>query len=441
MQNYLSKSFWLEGAYKDYQPSPSLQEDKDVDICIIGGGFTGLSTAYYIKKTQPNLKIAILEQEVCGFAASGRNDGFSMTLLGENVAMLKGWVGAKKAEPAHNWAVDAVNKLEARIKEHNIDCDYERNGLLLIALNERGVKKLQKETEVQHEFKQEVTFLNKKEIKKELPSSPVIAGLHDPVCGILNPAKLTKGLKKVVQDMGVEIYENSPVTKIEEGCQSVVKTNAGALFANTVVLATNAFTPKLGYLKYAIAPIFTYIILTEPLSEKQLKDIGWNRRQGIETKSYLVHYLRLTKDNRISIGGGNALYYFNRATDKDSHPKTFHSIYNDLIKLFPPLKGIKITHKWGGVVDATFDWFPTFGRMGKYKNILYAMGYTGHGVSLANASGEVLRDLYLEKKSKLTKLFFVNRRVIPFPPEPLLYITATAYLEILRLLDKRDRKT
>lgn len=440
IETFRKKSFWLEGAYENYTANAPLCGDKTADLVIIGGGFTGLSAAYFIKERDPGIKIAVLEAEVSGYGASGRNDGFNMTLIGENIIELVRWIGEEKARAAHDWAKEAVETVKGLVQKHSLDCDYEHNGFLLIGVKDAHIAKIKKETEIHNKLGTDAKFLSAGETRKLLPSTPVTAGMLDPHCGVLNPAKYTKCMKKVVENMGVEIYEHSRVTRVEEGKTIRVHTKGGSVSAPRMMLATNAYSSKLGYFRHHVFPLFTYIVLTEPLTDKQLAEIGWSGRWGIETANRFVHYFRLTADNRISIGGGIAHYYYNYNTERDENPFTFKNIENDLHALFPPLKNIKITHRWGGPVACTFDFFPVAGVMGKHNNIFYSMGYTGHGVSLANASGKIIRDLYFGEETHRSKLFFINRRPIPFPSEPLLYPCVQAYAGYLRGMDALDSR-
>jgi glycine/D-amino acid oxidase-like deaminating enzyme len=438
MESFRNKSFWLEGAYEGYAPNAPLEGDKRYDFVIAGGGFTGLSAAYFLKERAPDMKIAILESQVVGYGASGRNDGFNMTLLGENIIELARLVGEEKARAGHEWAKEAVETVRGLVEKHNIACDYEHNGFLLIGLSKPHVAKLKKEAELHRKLGTDAKYLTAADARKLLPSTPVCAGMLEPHCGILNPAKYCRGMKRIVEEMGVDIYENTRVVKIEEGKTVRMHTARGCVSAPAAMPATNAYSGKLGYFRSHVFPLFTYIVLTEPLTDKQLSNIGWEGRWGIETANRFVHYFRLTPDNRISIGGGTAKYYFNFGTTRDAHPKIFNQIETALVSLFPPLKGIKITHRWGGPVACTFDFFPVAGVMGKYNNIYYSTGYTGHGVSLANASGKIIRDLYFREETHRTKLFFINRRPFPFPPEPLLYPAIHAYTGYLSLRDSID---
>jgi len=208
--------------------------------------------------------------------------------------------------------------------------------------------------------------------------------------------------------------------------------------AEKVILATNAYSARFRPTRSRQLPIHTYIVLTEPLSPEQLAAIGWRQRQGIEDSRNLIHYFRLTADNRLLMGGEDALYYYGSADDRDRSDALQHHLEAAVTRLFPALAGVRFTHHWGGPISATLDLAPAIGHAG--PNLLYSVGCMGHGVSLCNLNGATLADLALERKTDLTEVFFVDRRSIPVPPEPLRFATAGAILAAMRLMDRWDER-
>jgi glycine/D-amino acid oxidase-like deaminating enzyme len=257
---------------------------------------------------------------------------------------------------------------------------------------------------------------------------------------MLNPAKLSWGWKDVIEKLGVQIYEGSPVKNIVKNGKGYRLDVLGGdklqkVSAEKVVMTANAWSHSLPKVKNKQAPLFTYIILTEPLSEEQLASIGWKGRETIEDFRDLIHYFRLTADNRILIGGRDVGLSTGKKMDYDSNERIWAGLKNDLEKLFPTLKGINITHKWGGPVSTCMDFFPALGYAGD-KNLIYSLGWVGHGVSLTQLTGQTLADLTLERDTELTQAFFVNRKTIPLPPEPLRRIAFQAVCEIMRWEDR-----
>jgi glycine/D-amino acid oxidase-like deaminating enzyme len=236
--------------------------------------------------------------------------------------------------------------------------------------------------------------------------------------------------------MGVEIYENSPVTEIAREHGKVrLDTPNGNVRADKVVLATNAWSHFFKELKRKQIPVWTHIVMTEPLKEEHFNEVGWQNRQGIEDARNLVHYYRLTVDNRLVMGGRDVSLSYGNDMERDLNPVTFDGLKNDVRELFPVLKDIKFTHEWGGPVSVPLDMAPAIGYAGD-KSVVYSLGTVGHGVSMTQLNGRTVADLILERKTDLTDVFFVNRKTIPWPPEPLRNLTIKAILGYMHWEDR-----
>jgi glycine/D-amino acid oxidase-like deaminating enzyme len=439
-QDFRKKSYWL--TTRQYTPNASLKEEIDTDVAIIGGGFTGQSTAYFLKQAEPGMKITLLEAQVIGFGASGRNGGFSMTKFGVLHAITALRFGKQKAVEAHNYNCRAVDLLRELITTLGLDCDYEHPGFLLLSTCERHQKRLR------HEFKfvtkelgiKEIYWIDEQELKSRVNSPMYMGGAWwEPRTGILNPAKLAWSWKGVIEPLGVQVYEESPVVEItREGGRFLLHTPEGRVRARKIVLATNAWSHLFARTKRKQVPIWTYIVLTEPLTEAHFEKIGWKKREGIEDFRDLVHYYRLTADNRILIGGRDAgvAYGYNVPKANDYNEEVFNGLKRDLSQLFPYLKGITFTHQWGGPVSVPLDMAPAIGYAGG-KDVIYSLGCMGHAVSMTHLNGQTLADLVLEHDTDLTQMFFVNRRTIPYPPEPLRTAISKTFLGFMRWEDSR----
>ena len=434
--SFKEKSYWM--TTREYTPGPLLQNDIDVDVAIIGGGFTGLSTAYHIKKAEPNLKVALLESEVIGYGASGRNGGFNMTLFGLTLSITALRFSKQKAKEAQLYMERAVDYLRDLVTELDIDCDYEHPGFLRVATSEKYKKRILHEMELAHMLGLEgIEWLDEVQTQEQIKSPLYIGAWWEPRCGILNPAKLAWGWADVIRPMGVEIYENSPVAEIaRENGRMRLATPNGSVLADKVVMATNAWSHFFKELKHKQVPVWTHIVMTEPLEETHFKEIGWRNRQGIEDARNLVHYYRLTIDNRLVMGGRDVSLSYGLDMEHDMNPVIFEGLKDDVRELFPVLKDIKFTHEWGGPVSVPLDMAPAIGYAGD-KNVVYSLGTVGHGVSMTQLNGRTVADLILEKKTDLTDVFFVDRRTIPWPPEPLRNLAIKAIRGYMQWEDKR----
>jgi glycine/D-amino acid oxidase-like deaminating enzyme len=434
MADYAVKSYWL--GESPYVESPPLDGSTKVDVAVVGGGFCGLSTAYYLKRAEPSLRVAVLENEVVGYGASGRNAGFAMTLMGFTLSLTAQRFGKERAKAACEFAHRAVDHIGQMVDAHGIDCDYEKPGLLTVALNPAQAKRLQGEIELGEKLGiSGLRWLDKADVGGEVLSPTYLGARYEEQCALINPAKYVRGLKEAAQGAGVEVYERTQVTALHDGSILHLDTPRGIVEAERVVLATNAFSGRFPQLRNKQFPVFTYIILTEPLSAERLHELGWQARQGIEDARNMIHYYRLTADNRILFGGSDARYYYGGPLDRDLNPAVFQRLRRDLDRTFPSLKDVRVEYQWGGPVSVTVDFFPAMGYAGKDKRVAYALGCVGHGVAMMNMAGQVLRDLVLERETEFTDLFFVNRRVIPLPPEPLRFAVAEAIRGGLRAQD------
>ncbi len=434
--DFRDASYWM--TTRAYAPGEPLRGDLDVDVAIVGGGFTGLSTAHHLKRVQPALTVALLESQVIGFGASGRNGGFNMTLFGLTLSLTALRFGKDNAREAHRYMELAVDTTRDLIRELRIDCDYEHPGFLRVATSEKYRARLLHEIEVARSLGLEgIEWLERDQVRAQVASPLYLGAWWEPRCGLLNPAKLSWGWRDVIVSQGVAVYEQTPVSEIARHSGRIsLATPQGRVVADRVVLATNAYSHLIPQLRRRQVPAWTHIVLTEPISHERMAAIGWRGRQGIEDARNLVHYYRLTADSRLLMGGRDVSIRYGRNMDGDVNETTFEALERDVVQTFPSLDGIQYTHRWGGPVSVTVDMAPAIGRLGD-RRIVYSLGCIGHGVSMTHLNGRTLTDMILEQRSDLTEVFFVNRRTIPWPPEPIRMLAAQAIRGYMRWEDRR----
>lgn len=434
-----TRSFWLE-AYGDYRAEPPLEGDVRADVAILGGGFTGLSTAWHLKRLDPSLDVVVVEGDEIGYGASGRNGGFSMTLFGFEPDVTTMLYGLERARAAHRYMEDAVDYVRDLVAGQGMDSHYEHNGFARLSLTKVHEARLRKQYELYGKwgFAGSFAWWDMQRVGEEVTSPLFRGGFYEPRCGILDPARQVREWKRLCLEAGVVVHEHSPVARIGyDSFGATLHTVRGSVRAERIVLATNAYShllPEMGGFSRRQVPVWTYQIATEPLSEAQWAAIGWQRRFGIETNRHLVHYFRPTADGRIAFGGADVRLAYGKAMDRDSHPPTWRTLERHLKAMFPPLKDVAIARRWGGPVSLTLDMTPNLGFW-RDERTLYLLGCAGHGVSLTQYSGLTLAELALGIESSRTTVWFVNRKPVSWPPEPLRSVAAHTIRAALRAED------
>jgi glycine/D-amino acid oxidase-like deaminating enzyme len=428
-------NFWQESQERR-EISPALSGSINVDVVVIGAGYTGLAAAYHLKTADPGLSVAVLESQTAGFGASGRNAGFVMTLFGASVGLMKSLHGGDKVRAAHDFMVDSIAGLEAMLAEHAIDCDYERTGFLKVATAPRYVSRIQDEIELLSKLGiGGYRWLDADELAARVRSPTFLGGCLEPGCGLLNPRKWVDALRRLATAKGAQLFEGSRVTTVDRvNGRFRIATERGTVTAEKVVFATNGYTHLIPGMASKQLPAFTFIIVTEPLSPEQRAAIGWAGREGIEDGRNFMHFFRLTPDNRLLVGGGPGFIPFAGNMQNDSYPKAWEHLERFIGETFPALRGIRITHRWGGAFSVTSDSTPQIGTLHDGAAV-YSIGCTGHGVAMTHMNGRIIRDLVLGRKTPLSELWFVNRRSMPIPPEPFRSLGAKAVTAAMALDD------
>jgi glycine/D-amino acid oxidase-like deaminating enzyme len=439
--NHPEKGFW-HATYGAYSPSPPLQGGGRADVAIVGGGFTAMATAHYLLAADPGLKVVVLEAETVGYGASGRNGSFAMTVVGLGLEVLVKLKGRERAREAHRYMERAVDTVGELVADNRLDCDYTRPGFLRMAAAPGQIARLKREVELAHSLGIEgIEWLDRDEARERVASERYLGAWWEPRLGLVNPLKLVREMKRINLAAGAEIHEHSPVVSIERGATVRLRTPAGSVEAEKLVLATNAYSHLLAPLRRKQVPAWTYMIATEPLSAERLAAIGWRGREGVEDTRNLIHYYRLSPDDRLLIGGGPVGLGFGRGMDHDVNPVAWAHLEDHVGELFPALRDVRITHRWGGPFSVTTDLTPAIGYLGD-ERVVYSLGCIGHGVSMTHLNGQTIRDLLLGRSSELTETLFVNRRFVPWPPEPLRFAVTGTLRGVLGAEDRwRERES
>jgi glycine/D-amino acid oxidase-like deaminating enzyme len=407
LYEYFVDNYWFKTVDLENQAiNEPLRGSHKADVVIVGGGFTGLSTAYHIRKKFPEKHIVLLEGACCGYGASGRNGGFCITtdLLNDDE------VNPEQRQKNLEVSSYGLKFIKRMISEHSVECDLEENGMLEVALNSKHVRGLEEFQSFLKSYGLDATLLQDDELRSEIKSPRFIAGLNNPHGAILNPAKLVREMKRVVEEVGVEVRERTVVTRITPGKTNHIDTELGDIRAPILVVALNAYAHKLGFFKNRIFPLGVFQIATEPLNNSQLESIGWGNRQGLSDMRTLFSYLTLTKDNRIVMGGSDFAYYDNDALCSGNDKTFTHSIIKDLFTSFPQLEGLGIDHTWGGTTTYTLNESPSVGVMGDHQNIYYGVGLS-EGVPTTQTFGRIIADLMAGESNEFTNHYVVNQPI------------------------------
>ncbi len=416
------RPFWQD-TLVPREPHAPLQGRQQADLCIVGGGFTGLWAALYAKELDPQRDVVLLEATRCGDGASSRNGGFLQASVTHGLSNgLSRFPG--EIEQIERLGLAGFAELQADLARHGIDAEFENTGALDVALEPHQLEELEEAAAEARAHGHDVSLLDREQVQEEVHSPLYLGALHDRTgAAQVNPAKLVDGLRRAALAMGVRIHEFSPVGQLQTtrtGVRAI--TPAGLLDARGALLATSAYPAPLRRLRAYIAPVYDYALMTEPLSGEQMQSIGWRSRAGIGDLANQFHYYRLSADNRILWGGYDAVYRSGGPVGPqfDDHEPTFATLAQHFFTTFPQLRGVRFSHRWGGAIDTCSRFSVFFGRALSGRAV-YALGYTGLGVGASRFGGRTALDLLDRRSSEATQLRMVRSRPLPFPPEPLRY--------------------
>ncbi|MCF8066953.1 MAG: FAD-binding oxidoreductase [Desulfobacterales bacterium] len=438
VSEYYVNNAWFETAgLNTTTPNAPLLEEKIIaDIAIVGGGFTGLSSAYHLAKKYPQKRIVLLDAARCGYGASGRNGGHAILYPMVQIMEVYKKKGREAAVEFASVAKQGLGIVKSFIEEYDIDCEFEETGFVEFIEKERQINAVMEEYKILESLGIESDFLSRKAVSEKFNTTHFHGGVKTNSEGGLNPCKLALGLKEVVQSMNVEIFEQTKVTSVSPGRTVTINTEFGEVHADAVVLGTNGYTSTLNLFKKYMVPFHDYVISTAPLTSEQMTSLGWKGREALADNRNLFNYYRLSGDNRIIFGGELVKYYYGNIPSPGNNKHVISLLEERLLKIWPQLKGVKIEHRWGGTDGLTRDILPLIGVLGEYKNIFYGVGYSGEGICWANLAGKIISQLYAEKDTDLTRFFLLNRKPPYIPPEPFRKIGFDVHVKYLAIKDR-----
>ncbi|OLT24207.1 FAD-dependent oxidoreductase [Nocardiopsis sp. CNR-923] len=443
LKNARPKVFWLDPEIEGHdlpEPAPPLTGDVHADLVVVGGGFSGLWTALIAKERDPGRDVALVEARTAGWAASGRNGGFCAASL------THGYDNGAERWPEEIAELERQGRanldgIEEAVRRYGIECEFERTGEILAATAPWQAEGFEESAAALHALGYRAQVWDAERMRQEVDSPTYVGALHEPdAVAMIHPAKLAWGLRAACLELGVRIFEDTPVRAIRSTHVGLrLETSGGALHAPKVAWGTGAFPGPLRRLRHYLAPVYDYALMTEPLSDEQMASIGWKARQGLSDASNFFHYYRLTADNRILWGGYDVVHHYGGAVrpEHDQRPETFQKLAEHFFENFPQLEGVRFTHTWGGVIDTCSRFSGFFGTAYRGR-LAYAVGYTGLGVGATRFGAQVMLDRLDGLDTERTRLRMVREKPLPFPPEPVRSLGIGLTLRATAAADRND---
>jgi glycine/D-amino acid oxidase-like deaminating enzyme len=440
-------SYWWQALGGFPQRRPSLPGPTEADVCIVGGGYTGLWAAYYLAGLRPGLRIMVLEAAFAGYGASGRNGGWvTAELPGSRARYARaagGAAGVRELEAALRSTVDEVGRV---CDAESIACDFTKGGRLSVATTPSQLARMRMSLAAVRELgdgDDVYQFLTRDETRSRVNVAGALGGLYAPASARIQPAALAAGLAAAVERRGVEIYEATPVSVIEPAGSgrvgAVAQTKFGDVHARAVLRCTEGYTAALPGLRRMLLPMNSHMVVTEPLASEAWQEIGWDGCETLSDEAHAYMYAQRTADGRIALGGRGVPYRFGSAVDHlgQTDQSTVAALTGVLRRLFPAAAAAKIQHAWCGVLGVPRDWCASV-TYHATSGMGWAGGYTGHGVAAANLAGRTLADLVAGEQSPLTTLPWVGHRSRTWEPEPARWTGVHGLYALYRLADRLE---
>ncbi|MGV1036582.1 MAG: NAD(P)/FAD-dependent oxidoreductase [Candidatus Nanopelagicales bacterium] len=421
---------------------PPLTADTSVDVAIVGAGYTGLWTAYYLLCQQPDLRLVVVDAIVAGFGASGRNGGWCSALLPTALPTIAKQSSRDAAIAWQRQMFDTVKEVGAVAAAEGIECDFRLGGTVQLARSAPQLSRAQDEVADARSWgftDADVRFLDQTQARAETNATDVLGGVFNAHCACLHPARLVRGLALAVERLGATIYEHTAAQTVAPG---IVETSRGRIRAEHVILATEGYTATIAGHHRDVVPVYSLVLATEPLSPALWNDLGLHSRQTFADLRHLIIYGQRTADDRIVFGGRGAPYHVGSQVkpEFDTNTRVHAELQRTLVELFPALADARITHRWGGPLGIARDWWPSV-RYDRATGFGQAGGYVGDGVATSNLAGRTLADVVLNRSSDLTRLPWVGHRSRRWEPEPLRWLGINAGLQAMTSADNAEQRT
>jgi glycine/D-amino acid oxidase-like deaminating enzyme len=390
----------------------------------------------------PNSRIVIIDANEVGFGASGRNGGWCSGFMPNSIDELAELHGREAAIEMYRQSFATLDEIESVLVNENIDCDFHRGGTICGATNSVQASRVTSGITKFHDFgftEDDIRQLSQTEVEHRINISNLQLASYTPHCAVIHPAKLVDGLARVVEKLGVKIYENSPVTQYQSGS---IKTNHVTCRAQLIIRATEGFTSSIKTHRRILAPLYSYMIATSPLTESQLQTLGWKNRETYHDARNMIIYCQLTADKRIAFGGRGAPYHFASRVKPsyNTHPLIHEKICNSMREIFEKIGDLEITHKWGGPLGVPRNWNPSV-NFDARSGLGSLGGYVGDGVAASNLAARTMAHLIAEDNHELTQLCWANNQSRKWEVEPLRYFGINGLLKISESMDAYESKT
>jgi glycine/D-amino acid oxidase-like deaminating enzyme len=427
-----------------FEPTPArplLDNDVQADVAIVGAGYTGLWTAYYLLKAQPSLRVVIVEREHVGFGASGRNGGWASAIFPislKQVSRFSSHADALRLQVAMNETVDEIGRV---VTAEGIQADYAKQGFISLARTPAQATRAQAAVKASAEFglPDQWRTLNAAEARSMVGAEGVMGALFTDHCALIHPGKLVRGLARRVEELGAVIYERTPATTIQPHC---VTTARGRLTAPIILRATEAFSCQQPDHRRSVIPLYSLVLATEPLPQDLRETLNLNHRHAFNDMRHLRVYAQVTAEGRLIFGGRGAPYHLGSgiSSQNDRSDTVHEKIHQAMLEFFPSLKDVRITHRWGGPLGVARDWCPSVG-LDQATGMAWAGNYVGDGVATSNLAGRLLRNLILKRDEPINRLPVVNHQSPLWEREPLRWLGVNFGLTAASLGDAEERVT